>query len=466
MPDLLPAPPPPAAAACLGLPPVSPAGVLGLFLQLLPAGFWARCHLRQNNRVYTLAVVIWLMIVQRLQGPGTLQTAVLELLRDLPACFWPQPCKRLQPRPAPGTCQLSCHTGAYNKARQELPVSIVEQCSDEVFQRLTATLTGRLPAVERRAFFFDGTSVRLPHTPALCAQYPPGCNQHGECHWPLLRMLVAHDLYTGLAMRPRWGPMHGARAVSEQGLLEQGIDQLPAEAVVVGDANFGVFWVAYAAVQRGHPVVLRMTLERAQRVAGQSLRDGLDLRLRWRPSRDERRKHPAWPAEAYVEGRLLVRQVQPSNGEAPFLLPLFTTLEGPAEPIFDLYGQRWNIETDLRSLKTTLALDQLTCTTPEMVAKEMDVAMLSYNLVRAVTCVAAQAAGLPPRAFSFTGVRNVIQAFAPLIAAAPDEARRQQLFDNMLYYVGQARLPRRNRKRSSYPRASWGRPQPYPKRKT
>jgi hypothetical protein len=31
-----------------------------------------------------------------------------------------------------------------------------------------------------------------------------------------------------------------------------------------------------------------------------------------------------------------------------------------------------------------------------MVAKEIDMAMMAYNLVRAVTCLAAQKAGLPP----------------------------------------------------------------------
>ena len=160
-----------------------------------------------------------------------------------------------------------------------------------------------------------------------------------------------------------------------------------------------------------------------------------------------------------------MRQVQPRNGSEPFLLALFTTLEGEADEIVQLYGTRWDIETDLRSLKSTLQLEQLTCTSPEMVAKEMDVAMLAYNLVRAITFVAAQQAGLAPRAFSFTRVRNVINAFAPLIANAKDEREGRQWFDRMMYYVGQAKLPKRNRKRPSYPRAVWGRPQVYPKRK-
>ena len=43
-----------------------------------------------------------------------------------------------------------------------------------------------------RAFLLDGSSMRAPHTPELCKAYPPGSNQHGESHWPLLRVLVAH----------------------------------------------------------------------------------------------------------------------------------------------------------------------------------------------------------------------------------------------------------------------------------
>lgn len=308
--------------------------------------------------------------------------------------------------------------------------------------------------------------MRMPHTEALYARYPPGSNQRVESHWPLLRIVVAHDLYTGLAMRPQWGPINGADAVSEQSLLQQAMERLPDGCLVLGDANFGIFSVAYTAAQCGHPVVLRLTTVRAKHLAAGQLQDGMDLRIRWQPSRDDRRKHRELPADACVEGRVIVRQVQPSNGGKPVLLALFTTLlEDEADAVVELYGYRWNIETDLRSLKDTLQLDQLTSTTPEMVAKEIDVALMAYNLVRAVICVAAQKAGLKPRQFSFTRVRNVINAFAPLIATARDEREGQQVFDKMMYYVSQAKLPRRRKKRRSYPRAVWGQPQKYTKRK-
>jgi DDE family transposase len=444
------------------------ADLLSLYLRLLPREFFAQVREheqlpRPNNRIYTDAVVIWLMILQRLTGHGTMETAVLELLRSLPSEFWPRPCKRLQARAEDSNMKLSSNTGSYNQARHELPLTIVEQCGDRTFLQL---IQQARPATARRdAFFVDGSSMRMPHSPELCVQYPPGSNQNGESHWPLLRIVVAHDLYSGLAMRPQWGPMYGDHAVSEQVLLEQAIDRLPKGGVVLGDANFGVFSVAYAATERGHPVVLRLTRTRARYLAKEELRDGMDRRMRWKPSSHERRKHPGLPADAGVDGRLIVRQVQPSKGEAPFLLALFTTLEDEADSVIELYGQRWNIETDLRSLKAMLGLEQLRSTTPEMVAKEIDVAMVAYNLVRAVTGVAAQKAGLKPRQFSFTRVRNVIHAFAPLIAAARNERQAQQLADDMMYYVNQARLPQRRKKRPTYPRAVWSKTQNFPKRK-
>jgi hypothetical protein len=445
------------------------ADALSLYQRLLPAEFLQQvcrqAEMRQNNRIYTLLVVMWLMISQRLQDNGSLESAVLELLRGLPASFWPQPCKRLQDwQQDPQS--LSSHTGAYNKARQELPLSVVEQSCDRIFEQLTSYADGKLPQLGQRAFFFDGTSVRLTDSKPLRQLYPPGSNQHGESHWPLLRMLVAHDLNTGLAMRPQWGPINGNKAVSEQRLLEAAIDRLPRGAVVMGDANFGVFSVAYAAaVQRSYPVLLRLTPVRAKRLAGGTLQDGLDRHIEWRPSREDRRSRPALPPEACVRGRLIVCQVQPSNGTNPFLLCLFTTLEGDQDEAVKLYGQRWNIETDLRILKGPLQLEQLTCTTPEMVAKEIDLAIAAYNLVRAVTYLASQRAGIPPRAYSFTRVQKVITAFAPLIAAAKSAEEAQKQFDKMIYYVGQAKLPKRKTKRSCYPRAVWRKFQSFPNRK-
>src|SRR2546423_2075209 len=121
--------------------------------------------------------------------------------------------------------------------------------------------------------------------------------------------------------------------------------------------------------------------------------------LIWKASRDDRKGHPDLPVDAQVQGRLLVFQ---HPGRPDELICLFTTLDLAAEPIFDRYGKRWNIETDLRSLKRTLDLHQLTSESVEMMEKELLVGVAAYNLVRAAICLAALQAGIPARRLSFS----------------------------------------------------------------
>jgi Transposase DDE domain len=403
-------------------------------------------------------------VAQRLYGGASLEVAVLELLRGLPASFWPNPCKRIRDWRKHGQAPSS-NTGAYNQARHALPLSMVQKSCDRIFEQLMAPMDSPSSKTSPRAFLLDGSSIRTANTPELCETYPPGSNQHGESHWPLIRVLVAHDLHSGLAMRPEWGAMHGDEAVSEQALLERAIERLPSGSTVVGDANFGVFSVAYAATQGGYPVVLRLTMARAQRLAGQPLRGAMNRKLVWKPSRDDRKNHPNLPADACVNGRLLVRRVQPNNGGAAFLLALFTTLPSPVAEVYELYGQRWNIETDLRQLKSMLCLDQLTCTTVDMVAKEIIMGITAYNLVLALIGLASKQSGIPPRGYRFTKVCRILQTFGPALANAPNQEAAQRILDQMLTFVQQSKLPRRKRKRSPYPRVVWKRGANFPNHK-
>jgi hypothetical protein len=240
---------------------------------------------------------MWLMIRQRMQA-GTMATSVLELIRGLPSSFWPLPCKRLQPGPNGHPKKLSENTASYHDARQALPVRVVEQSFDQAFAGMTTEAKGKLPEAGE-VFFVDGTSARTAHSPSLCDVYPVGSSADRKTHWPVLRVLVAHDACTGLAMRPHWGPMYGPEAVSEQGLLVNVLDRLPGGATLLGDINFGVFLVAYTADQKGHPLVLRLQPVRAQLLLGGPLQDGMDRRIDWRQAvRSARaihyRRMPVW----------------------------------------------------------------------------------------------------------------------------------------------------------------------------
>ena len=67
----------------------------------------------------------------------------------------------------------------------------------------------------------------------------------------------------------------------------------------------------------------------------------------------------------------------------------------------DLYVRRWNIELDLRNIKTPLGMDVLRCLTPQMVEKELWVYLLAYNVIRSLMAQAARKAGVHPRELSF-----------------------------------------------------------------
>jgi hypothetical protein len=419
---------------------------------------YAETGCRFNNSVYSPLVLMWLLIWQRLQAAAPLSAVVVDLLQSLPACFWPNPCKRVRDWQQSGK-PVSGNTAAYNQARQRMPLTVLEQSCDRIFEQLLARMAPG-GGVSRQAFVLDGSSMRLGCRPALTERFPPSSNQHGESHWPVIRVLVAHELETGLAMRPEWGAMYGPEAVSEQELLETSMGRLPAGALLIGDSNFGIFSVAWAAAQKGHPVLLRLMPERARRLSGKSLKNRMDRELEWQPSKHERKAHPDLPPEACVRGRLIVRRVRPDGGGKPFLLALFTTVSEPVKQILKLYGKRWDIETDLRTLKSQLQMEQLSSATADMAAKEIDMAIAAYNLVRAVICLAAQQSELPPREYSFSRAARIVESFAPKISSASNPEEAQRHFERMMYFLQQARLPRRKRK--SYPRAVWGTGKRYP----
>jgi len=66
-----------------------------------------------------------------------------------------------------------------------------------------------------------------------------------------------------------------------------------------------------------------------------------------------------------------------------------------------LYRQRWNVELDLRNIKTTLRMEHLRCKTPEMARKERWVYLLDYNLIRLLMAQATLLADQIPRQLSF-----------------------------------------------------------------
>jgi hypothetical protein len=182
-------------------------------------------------------------------------------------------------------------------------------------------------------------------------------------------------------------------------------------------------------------------------------------RVVWEPTRDDRRGHPEIPADARIEGRLIVARPEGMKED----LYLFTTLDEPAEEVIALYKERWNIETDLRSLKEQVRLHTIEAQSPKMIDCELLMAIASYNLIRAVMAEAARQVNVEPRRLSFSRSRAAFWAFARAVAHIDSEAEFDRHWRILLRSIGQCKLSKRNRPPA--PREVWHKRQNFPNRK-
>lgn len=430
--------------------------ILGLYQRCITSGVMEylqkQMGIRIRRGVYPAQVVLWLMISQRLQGLGTLASAV-QLLLAGGADPLLDDCSRVREG------RISSRTGGYSRARRRLPMALCRQVTNELVVKLRHILN---PEQTRAVYLIDGSSLELEASRQLLKIYPPAQNQHGRSHWPVLRILVLHDLETGLAEEPCWGPMYGGAAASEQALAEKAMEGIAKRSILLGDRNFGVFSVAWAAQQRTHDVIIRMKDDRARKLAGGPIAEPGERNVVWKPSPAECRKH-GLPPGAMIAGRLIAARV--GRGKSKQWLYLFTTVTDlSSEQIVEIYGRRWNIETDLRSLKRTVRLQHIAARSDAMMQKELLTAVAAYNLVRAVMALAARRNHMEPRQLSFTFVLNVVQAsWSRLISATTPEQHDREL-DSMLDRAAQGSLPHRSKPRS-FPRAVWHHRRDYPSRK-
>ena len=433
--------------------------LLNLYVQVAPAELF-RLLQRQSgkivrNGIYSARLVIWMMMNQRLHAGGTLARSVEQLVQGQFAPLLSR-CKRVEEG------RIGLCTGGYCQARQNLPKLLVSQTVNELVERLRQRLVEPSAEGQPRVYVLDGSSVQLEYGVELVKAYPQGQNRHGKFHRPVVRIVVLHDVDTGLSERPYWGPMYGREAVSEQALAEQATKHVPAGSVIIGDRNFGIFSVAYHAQQQGHGMIVRLTAVRAKKLVGGEISRAVDQPVVWRTSRWDGKKNRTWPADASVPGRLIAQQV--GRGKHKQWLYLFTTLALPADQIVACYGKRWRIETDLRSLKQTVRLQHLFVQSTDMMEKELLVAVLAYNLVRTIMYLAAQRSGGDPRQLSFTYACNIVLDGYPKILAARGAKQQEKALDSIIDLVARCKLPHRTKSRS-YPRAVWGRGFRFPLRK-
>ena len=340
-------------------------------------------HLPEHReRLYPPTVTLSMFMKQALEQDGSCQKAVNGWAAR---------------RAAEGLSPQSIRTGAYCRARGRLPVQMVSALMRESGQLLSSRARRWWRWRARAVKLVDGTGISMPDTPENQARYPQPSTQAEGVGFPLARLVGVICLSTGALLDAAMGPFAG-KGHSELDLFRGLIAAFSSGDVMLADALYCNYFLIATLQAAGVDVLFEQNGSRTTDFRrGQALgkRDHL---VHWpkpaaRPQWMTRQQYRNFPAE------LAVREVEVESRV------LVTTMLEPRQvskgELNRLYGRRWNVELDIRNIKTTLGMDILSCYTPQMNEKEMWVHLLAYNLIRLLMAQAAMSADVHPRQISF-----------------------------------------------------------------
>jgi hypothetical protein len=355
-------------------------------------------------------------------------------------------------RVAEGLSVQSVSTGAYCRARGRVPLQMITALTRESGRLLNERAQQAWRWCGRRVKLADGTGISMPDTSSNQACYPQPSTQAEGVGFPLARLVGIICLSTGVVLEAAIGP-HAGKGRSELDLFRSLLPALSAGDLLLADALYCNYFLIAMLQAAGVDVLFeqhgaRITDFRRGEALGKR-----DHRVRWpkpeaRPTWMSREQYAAFPPE------LTVRELQ--VGGRILVSTLLEPSAAPKGELAKLYEQRWNIELDLRCIKTTLRMETLSCKSPSMVQKELWVYLLAYNLIRLLMAQAAHSAGVQPRELSFKHTVQMWTAWTSQTLAALTVTQHAELFR----LIAQLRVG--NRPRRVEPRARKRRPKPFP----
>jgi putative transposase len=325
---------------------------------------------------------------------------------------------------------------AYCKARARLPVDVLGY----IAALLTDTAREHACEVGRwrghRVLLIDGTGVSMPDTPGLQRAFGQPGNVKPGCGFPVMHVLWVFDAATGLIVdyvASRWNRHDLADASRMHPLMRPGD-------VLVGDRAFCSYAHLALLLQGDWHAVLRVhqrlivdftprRKSRKQLPKHQRKGTPTSQQLKGLGHDDQlvRYVKPSWrpdwmTAEQYAQlpELITVRELRypvTRRGFRTHEVTLVTTLLDPKaypkQDLADLYQSRWQIETNLGHLKTTMRMDVLRCKSADGVTKELWAYMIVYNLVRMLMLEAAQQQGVAPNRISFIDALDTLRYRPP-----------------------------------------------------
>lgn len=321
---------------------------------------------------------------------------------------------------------------AYCQARQRLPLALLEQ----LVRQLTSKLhDGRDDLLwhGHRLWLEDGTGISMPDTAELQARFGQPGNQKPGCGFPVAHLLALFEAKAGCLREVIVGPLRTQDIACAAELHPK----LAPGDVLVGDRGFCSYAHLALISQAKLHAVFRVHQKQivdfhphrpcSQEILGTGIPTSrwvrrlgpCDQLVEWhKPA-----SRPKWMSpEQFAElpKKILVREIKwrirdPHRRvrEVVLVTTLLDSERYPAAEIAGLYRQRWQVEVDLRDLKTTLGMDVLKGHSVDVVLKELQVFVLVYNLVRLVMLKAARRQRVRPSRLSFIDALRWLQPPKP-----------------------------------------------------
>jgi hypothetical protein len=402
-------------------------------------------------------------------------TQIIELCREFD--YWPEADGKLDPATlialfmqqiASGnvSCDATRLIGrdafsasAYCQARMRLPVGVIQTLARQSYQKISDLIDDEDQHRwhGHRVLLIDATSFSMPDTGALQDYFGQPGQQKKGCGFPVAHLLMLFNARTGLAVDAITGPLR----THEMSLASGTHQHMAPGDLVLGDDSFGSYAHFALLQERGlhglfpahHIRIVDFTPDRPciepSKVAKAIDAKGLP-RSRWVKSLGENDQIVEWfkPAQRpnwmsleqwkKLPDTLELREARRTltrPGFRPVVLTIATTLldprKYPAAELFPLRVRRWDVETDIRHLKTTMGMEVLHCKTVDGVHKEMWMFLLIYNLVRAVMLAAAKRQKVDVSRISFASALNWMrcakdQESLPRLALVPHRPNRME----------------------------------------
>ena len=291
----------------------------------------------------------------------------------------------------------------------------------------------------------DGTTLRVPDSPANREEFGSSSGARGESGYPLVRAVVLMVLRSHLLAAARFGPYR----TSELALARQLWAEVPDDSLTILDRGF-LSAPDLLALERGGKN--RLWLSRAKKNTRYRVIETLgqnDQIVEMEVSAQARAKNPELPRTWRVRAIHYQRKGYPPS----ILLSSLVDPALPAREIVALYHERWELEIGYDEVKThllereeTIRSKTVTCVRQEIWAQ-----LLAYNLVRLeIERVAGELEVEPTRISSLHALHLIRAEWEWANLAAPGAIPK--LLRNLRYQIALLVIPPRRADRI-FPRA-------------